>query len=513
MLLIQPMVNEESQPKMVKEFTYASFPNSIAYLACYVMEKNKASVKILDEHIEFLSPERLEQEIRDIQGPKIIGITCVTVTFRRVVELTQLIKKIDSSVLVLIGGIHPTALPEETLYKTAADIVVRGEGEETLSELYRLFQEGKDVNGIQGISCRDNGGYKHNPPRPIIENLEEIPPFPFHLFEKHIDKYKDFGTIFSSRGCPFDCVFCSQRLISGKRYRFLPNHRIMAEIKLLVDKYKQTKIWFIDDNFTINKRRMFALLDDIIASGYHKKVCFIAQTRGKDITWESLVKMKEANFVSIAYGMETGSERLMKLLDKGETVQDNINAVKMTHKAGLLTDASFICGLPTETKEEREMSSKLARTLPLDGARFNVAIPYPGTKFYQIAKKENRICQMEDWSNFSNQHYMQANTIPYAPEGTAKIELIFETLMINLRFTLRPKILFKMLFTSVLSGGGVISLPPRWYFKPRVVVALMMFGWWIMRRYCVIVASLLVYKIKKLFGYQEPIAMKGEDIC
>lgn len=496
MLLICPTVNPGSQPMMVKEFTYASFPNSLGYLACYLIEKNNTQVRIFDEQVEILTEEKLRKEINNISGPKIVGITSMTVTFSRVIELTRQIKKINPEIIIILGGIHPTALPEECLTETSADIVVRGEGEETLSEIYRLLQAGQDVSGIDGISYKSNGKIINNPLRAVIQNLEDIPPFPYHLFEDHIDKYKDFGTIFSSRGCPFNCIFCSQRLIT-RQYRFLPNYRIMAKIKLLVDKYKQKKIWFIDDNFAVNKKRMFSLLDDIIKSGYHKKVCFIAQTRGKEIDWECLVKMKEANFVSIAFGVETGSERLMSTLNKSEKVEDNIRAIKMTHKAGILTDASFIFGLPTETKEERKLSSKLARSLPLDGARFNVAIPYPGTKFYEIAKQENRLNRTENWSNFSNQHYMESNNIPYAPAGTSKIELIFETLMANLSFNLRPKTLYKTFFTSALSGGGVISLPQRWYFSPKVIYSLSRFAFYIIKRYILTIINLLIFKLKR----------------
>ncbi|MBN1384702.1 MAG: cobalamin-dependent protein [Elusimicrobia bacterium] len=497
MLLINPMVDPTSQPSIVKDFTYASFPNALAYLACYLKEKNNDKIKILDEQLTPLTEEIIREEIEKIDGPKIVGITCLTVTFKRVLELTRQIKRIAPEALIVIGGIHATALPDECLIKTSADIVVRGEGEQTLSELYRVVQEKGSFKGIKGISFKQNGEIIHNPPRGLIENLEEIPPFPYDLFENNIERYKDFGTIFSSRGCPFDCIFCSQRLISGKRYRFLPAHRVIAKIKLLVDKYHQTKIWFMDDNFVINKKRIFTLLNEIIDSGYHKKVCFIAQTRGKDLNREVVMKMKEANFVSIAFGVETASERLMSFLDKGEKVEDNIKAIEMVHESGILTDASFIFGLPTETREDRRLTSMLARSLPLDGARFNIAVPYPGTKFCETAKLEGRLNALEDWSNCSNQHYMQSDNIPYSPVGTSQIELIYDTLMANLSFSLRPKILIKIFFTSALSGGGVISLPKRWYFSPKVVVALVKFAIVIMKRCMAVIFRGIVYKFFK----------------
>lgn len=486
MLLINSTVDSTTQLLFVKSFTYASFPTSIGYLAGYMRDIKKVNIAVYDEQLALLTHDDLKKKLKSIDDVKIVGISCLTGTSKRVYELTHLIKKFDPNFFVVLGGIHPTAVPEECLKKSAADIVVRGEGEETLGEIYDFVKNKGDLKEIKGIVFKHKNNFIYNPERGLVKNLEDFPPFPYDLFANNIEKYKDFGTIVGSRGCPFKCIFCSQRLISGQLYRYLPDYRIINKIKLLVDKYHQDKIWFIDDTFTVNKQRAIRLLGEIIKSGYHKKVCFIAQSRGKDITWELLTKMKEANFASISFGVETGSEKVMSQIDKAETVEDNVRAIKLTHKAGISTDASFVMGLPTETKEDRKLSSKLARSIPLDGARFNIAIPYPGTRLYEIAKKEKRLNVLEDWSNCSNQHYMISDNIPYAPVGTSNIELIYDTLVANLLFTLRPKILFKILFTSALSGAGVLSLPSKWYFSPKVLFSLSRFFIFIMKRYLVI---------------------------
>jgi anaerobic magnesium-protoporphyrin IX monomethyl ester cyclase len=486
MLFINPSVHLDTQPNIFKPFLQSSFPTAIGYLAGYLREKNKDSVKIYDEQMGLLNENKLRDELEKIEGPKIVGMTCLTVTAKRAYELTHLIKKIDPEVVVVLGGIHATAVPEECLKKTSADIVVRGEGEETLSEIYEAIKAKEDFKTINGISYKENENLIHNPPRDLIKDLDAIPAFPYDLFEHNIDLYKDFGAIISSRGCPYSCIFCSQRLISKQRYRFLPNYRIINKIKLLVDKYHQEKIFFVDDTFTINRKRTFALLDEIIASGYHKKVGFIVESRGKEITWELLMKMKEANVVSIVFGVETGSERMMSKINKGETVEDNINGIKLTHKAGIATDSSFVMGLPTETKEDRKLSSKLARELPLDGARFNIAIPYPGTEFYKIAQKEGRLNISDDWINFSNQHYMSSDDIPYTPANTSSIELVYDTFMANLRFSLKPRNLIKILFSPFLTGGTVFSIPKNWYASPKMWFAIIKLSTYIVKRYIMI---------------------------
>lgn len=488
MLLLNPSIDSKTQPLLVRYFTYATFPTGLGFLAAFLREKNKAAVRIHDEQILPLNEEMLKIKIDELVLP-IIGISCLTVTAKRAFELSRQIKKQAPKALVVLGGVHPTALPEETLLRSAADIVVRGEGEKTLSEIYEAVKSNKDFRKIKGISYKKGNEIIHNEQREIIMNLEEIPPFPYDLFEENIEHYKDFGTIISSRGCPFSCIFCSQRIISGRNYRFLPNQRVVAKIKLLVEKYKQTKIWFMDDSYASNKTRLFSLLDAIIDSGYHKKVAFIAQARGKDISEEIVAKMKQANFISIAFGVETASERLMSQLNKGETVQDNINAIIKTHKAGILTDASFIMGLPGETKEDRIASRKLALELPLDGGRFNIAIPYPGTRLNEIAQKEGRLNISEDWVNCSNQNYLSSDDIPYAPVGTSRVELIYDTFIANLTFSLRPKTLRKILFTSKLSGGSVISMPSNWFASPKLLLTFLRIGFLVTKRFVSIVVK------------------------
>lgn len=491
MLFINPAVDRSSQPKITRKFTYATFPTSIGFLAAYLRANNNDKVRILDEQIVELSRQRLECELSKLEHPKIVGIPNLTITTNRVLQLTKEIKSIDPGITVIIGGIHPTVLPRETLEGSRADIVVRGEGEVTLSELYGRLKDGASYGDVKGISYRKGDEIVHNPDRELIGDLDALPPFPYEMFEKDIEYYGDFGTVISSRGCPFDCIFCSQRAISGKSYRYHSVPRIIDEVKLLAGRYNQKKIWFMDDNFAINKRRLFELLDGIMASGYHKKVAFIAQTRGKEITREILERLKACNFISIAFGVETGSERLMKLLNKNELVEDNIRAIKMTHEAGILTDGSFIFGLPTETRQERYQTLKLACSLPLDGARFNIAIPYPGTRLYEIAKKEERLNISADWSNCCNQYYLQGDDLPYAPSGTDRRVLILDTIIANLTFNLRPYVLYKMLFKSPLSGGGVISLPKKWYLKPDKLLSFLAFFYLVFKRIAVICIKVL----------------------
>lgn len=492
MLFIHPAINPKSQPSIISSFIYTTFPTGIGFLAGYLREKNSAKVKIVDEHIHNFTDEMLVEEIGKLDAPRIVGISCLTINSKRAFELAKRIKQIAPEVVTVLGGIHPTVLPEECLQKKGVDIVVRGEGESTLSELYGLIKNGKDFRHIKGISYKRDGRIIHNPGRELISDLNDIPLFPYDLFEKDIEKYRDFGTIITSRGCPYKCIFCSQRAISGGRYRFLSTERVLQELDMLVYRYNQKSIWFNEDNFAVNRKRLDDLLDAIIERKYDKSVQFIAELRADGVDIELLKKLRQANFTMLSFGAETSSERLMKVIKKGETVEINNKAIRMAHEAGIKPSTTYIFGLPTETRKERLESFRLSRKLPLDNVRFNTAVPYPGTELYEMARKEDRLKILEDWRNFNVQYYIISDDIPYVPTGANRYLLIYDTMMANLRTYISLKGL-KSVLTSPLSGGGVITLPKDWSLKD--IIRILGFGSFITKRFIYILIRVLLSKL------------------
>ncbi len=485
MILIKPSVHAQSQNALITPFIYKTFPTSLGYLAGYIRAYNKIVPQIIDEEILPLERYRLEEILRKDQGPKIIGMSVITINISRAFRLAEMAKSIDNGYMVIFGGIHPTALPEECLNSNAVDVVVRGEGEVTLSEIIMAVNDNKDLSLIKGISYKKDGKIFHNDSRPLTD-ISSVPSFPYDLFDATYKFYRDFGTVISSRGCRYECIFCSQRIISGQRYRYVPSERVLGEIEILVEKYKQEKIWFMDDNFLGDEARAASLLEEIIRRGFHKKAGFCAEMRAEAVTYGILKKMKEANFYTASFGMETGSQRLLDLIKKKEKIEDNVRAIKMAHEAGIGTSATFIFGLPTETRSERLHTAKLARELPLDDARFNVAVPYPGTELFAIAKEENCLKIREGWSNFNVQSYMFQDDIPYVPRGTDKNELIYDTFMANLKFYLRIRTLAK-LFASPIFGGMVLTLPKRWYLSPSHVSRLFRLAMLVLKRFLTLI--------------------------
>lgn len=463
------LINPQGQ-KLGDFYRYlpVSPPIGIGILAAYLLSQNK-DVKILDENVISITEKLLEDFVKDISKPYIFGISCVTAAIKRGYELAAMIKMKYPDAKVIMGGIHPTVLPQEALQTGSVDIVVKGEGEQTLSLLYELIKRKQDYTDIPGISFKRGNEFIHNPDAHLLPDLNLLPAFPYHLFETVQQRY-NLGFILSSRGCPYSCIFCSQRFISGRNCRYVSLERVIEEISLLINRYNQKSIVFVDDNFTTHRERVKKLCLLMHEKGFYEKAKFHCQTRGDSVDEEILGHLKMAGFKYIDFGLETASERLMILLNKGERVEDNIKAVRLAKKFGFRTSGTFILGLPTETELERRQAYNLAKALDLDYVRFNNATPYPGTKLFEMAKNDGRLNIDQNWTNLNAcgslvGGYFSKTKLPYVPNTTTEIKLKKYIFKINILFYLRPKSILRILKEGMIPPGWLV-LPKNWYLKP-----------------------------------------------
>lgn len=470
-LLINPRINNSSQNRVINSLVNISFPTSLGILASYLMSSNIDGVQIIDEQINPIYCANLPKTIESLEKPRIVGISVLTLNSGRAYKLAREIKKIDPETTVVLGGIHPSVVPEEVLGREGVDVVVRGEGEETFREIVQLILEGRGYKEINGISYRKNGEFVHNPDRPLIEDLDIIPNFPYHLFESNLDRYPNFSGIVSSRGCPYKCGFCSSRSISGMKYRHHSIDRIISEIKILVRKYKQDSVFLMDDNIAVNKRHFKELCEAIIKEGLNKEVFFHGSMRGDDATDEILDHAYRANFKIIYFGMETGNEKLMKVINKGETVKQVVDAIQRADKKGFSVGATIIFGLPTEMRSERYDAMKMVRSLPLQSVRFNTLVPYPGTPFFESEHPKGKIHIKDDWENFGVQYLWEGDDIPYVPDGNDRLELIFDTMWANLSYYLSLSGI-KRLFTQRYAAGNVVKLSRKWFLSLGQIIKM-----------------------------------------
>jgi len=493
MILINPEYNRKQKLGGFSRYVPLSIPIGIGYLAGYLIAHNK-KVKIIDEEIIRVSGEILDDYVRDLQQPYLFGISCLTAGIARGYELAGIIKERYPGSKVVLGNMHPTVLPEEALSNGPVDVVVRGEGEEVLNLLYERIKNNQDYGDMRGISfCRKDGAIIHNEDADLPD-LDSIPRFPYHLFAQYLDRY-ELGFIASSRGCPYDCIFCSQRCISGRNYRFFSPDKVIQDIRDLVCKYNRSYITFVDDSFLINKERILKLCELIRQEGFHRKVMFDCQARGDTVDEQILKNLRESGFRTIHFGIETASERLMKMIDKKETVQQVATGIKLAKKIGFQVSGTFILGLPTETKEERQMAYRLAKELSLDYVRFNNATPYPGTRLYEIAKREGRFNPGKEWENLNAcgtlaESSFEENPLAYVPFMVSEKELRHDVLRYNLFYSFRPQSIYKILKERIGPAGWLI-LPEKWYLKIDEWSYLVRFGFRILSSF----VKILLYSI------------------
>ncbi|PIP21490.1 MAG: hypothetical protein COX39_02765 [Candidatus Nealsonbacteria bacterium CG23_combo_of_CG06-09_8_20_14_all_40_13] len=401
-LLINPGPN-----KPIFSSSAVFLPLGLAYIAA-VCQKASHQVKILDQTVKNYSDREFKNLIKK-QRAQIIGFTATTPAIKKVYHLTQLIKKI-SPAKIIAGGPHVTALPEEALSE-GIDLVVRGEGEETILDLLSNLER---PDKVLGLSYKLKNKFFHNPDRPLIKNLDDLPRPARQLFPS-LSYYKGqpvlgnklpLGTILTSRGCPFDCLFC-YKAIFGRRYRFRSVSNILAEWEELIKKYQAKEMAIVDDSFSANPFQVIHLCDELIKRKLVIPWSCPIGIRVDTITEELILRMKKAGCYRVALGIESGSERMLKIIGKKINLNQVREAVKICQKVGIQTMGFFVLGNPGETEKSLEETINLAQNLNLDFAQFTVATPFPGTRLYQMVKNKLLISNWDEYGAYEGRVYFE----------------------------------------------------------------------------------------------------------
>jgi anaerobic magnesium-protoporphyrin IX monomethyl ester cyclase len=425
-----------------KEFLQESVPFGVGYMAAYMRDQGE-NVRIWDLNVRSRAANDIAEATPNDGEGTVFGISCLTAGASQAHQFAKLIKEIAPKSRIVYGGIHPTALPEEAIEVGSADVVVKAEGEETLKELFRRWREGEDIVGMAGIVCRDDTGkIIHGPPAPVLIDLNDFPAFPYDLFD--LSKYH-LGMVLTSRGCPFDCIFCSQQMVTGRRFRYRHEQSVVDELEFLIRDCGQPSIYFIDDMFNANPKRLHRLCKEIVARGLDKEAVFAAQVRADVLPPDILDAMKAANFKGLCFGIETGSEAVMARINKKEKVADILDTALRVKKQGFETEGAIIFGFPEETYEDRLKGVALAQRMGLTRVRFNNLSPYPGTPVFHTARASGELHIEEGWANFISAGATATKLgsgfrLPYVPEGTTNGALQGEVLIANLFSTVRDRL-------------------------------------------------------------------------
>ena len=378
------LVNPPIDPK--SEGTYEKWaPHlGLGYLASYLLHKN-LECKVVDAKFEGLKLDSVASRIQAYK-PHIVGITMMTEDFGQASLVAKWIKEIDSTIITIVGGPHPTAVPSKTLHDDKNyDVAVWREGELTLYEIAMALREGniqERLGSIRGIAYKAKEDIIQTEPRPFFARLDELSFPAWQLFPVNSDtRYP----LITGRGCPYRCIFCQRPYGNKPRLRSVEN--ILAELEHLVDNFDCKNISFFDETFTLNRRRILRFLDAFIANGYSKIIQWDCETRVDHVDQSLLRKMREAGCHSIGFGIESGNENILTITDKGTTKEQAQNAVKWAKDAGLFVQTYFILGYPFETEKTANDTIRFAKELDANSAEFSLLTPFPGTKVLELARQ------------------------------------------------------------------------------------------------------------------------------
>jgi len=362
-------------------------PLGLAYVAA-VLEKNGFQVEIYDNYLLERPIEEVKSEIKK-RSPEIVGITCNSLSYERSVEMAKAVKEASPSSHVVVGGPHASYMPQTLLQHPEIDYVVIGEGEQAMLQLASSIKKSEEatvVARIPGVACKINGEMIKTAPQ-FISNLDEIPfparhLLPMRMYNRELSylSMKPVDTMSVHRGCPYRCAYCETRELWGSACRAFSPQRVIDEIQHMTETYGTKGIYFVGDNFTINKKRTSELCRLIKSNKIDSK--WTCETRADLINKELLTEMKSAGCQTIFFGVESGSPRIQQKLNKGVDLQEVVKAFELCRQVGVQTVTSFMLGIPGETVEDMNETFRFSQKLKADWCQFNIYIACPGSQLY-----------------------------------------------------------------------------------------------------------------------------------
>jgi radical SAM superfamily enzyme YgiQ (UPF0313 family) len=392
--LLETSVEKQNRSPFKKN-PNVTYSLGLAYLSS-VLKKEGYETKTCDfaDWDEEEAAKEIKKIIKEF-NPNVVGISVMSMTRVSTYKTIKEIKEIDSSIKIVLGGVHASIMYEQLLMNFPIEAVVVGEGEVTITELISALIKNQSLKKIKGIAYKNNSNAIKNAPRELIQNLDVLP-FPNH--GAFMNPKRTRVNILSSRGCPFKCSFCCLYSISKRQYRVRSILSIIKEIEYILRKFPQiNEIEFSDDTFTLNEQRVIELCNEITKKGINKKVKFICSGRIKPASDKMFKAMTNAGFVEIRFGIETGSRKMLNSIHKNVTPEDILETFKICSKfKDRIRFVKFLMvGFPGETwetvKESIGLIKKIQKHVPMDFFQASVLWVYPGTEIYDMMKSKGQI--------------------------------------------------------------------------------------------------------------------------
>jgi anaerobic magnesium-protoporphyrin IX monomethyl ester cyclase len=371
-------------------------PLGVTYVAA-AFEAAGAEVRIIDYIVNGYRPEKLKAEL-DAFRPDAVGATSVTLNFYGAADIVRTAKRHNPDIVTMMGGPHVSFDAENTLTAyPEIDMIVKGEGEQTIAELTPFLKDRGAWPGIRGIAFRRNGGLMVTEERDFIEDLDMLPLPARHLLP--LSRYQALGypiSIITSRGCPYSCIFCQGRRMVGKKIRKRSAALIVDEIEHILS-YGIDRINVADDLFASDRSRV----EEVCGEIRRRRLSFTwsAFARVNTVDRETLRIMKDAGCDSVSFGVESGNPEMLKRIRKNITLDQVREAVRLCNDVGMIAHTSFMVGLPGETGQTLEETKKFASSLgSLYGYHF--LTPFPGTTVRENVEQYDLKILTDDWSRY-----------------------------------------------------------------------------------------------------------------
>jgi len=421
-VLVQPP-NLQRTGKWEEQKTYRP-PLGLATLAAYI-EKYGYSVSIIDLDIEGLvNPKDAADRIMSSE-PNVIGFTCLTPRYPTVINIARECKKI-SDVTTVVGGPHISGLPKYILKDKSIDYGIIGEGEGAFLDLIGCIRyDNRPIYNIDNLIFRFRDNIIINEARPYIDDIDIIPHPNWSLLD--LNYYREPGTfkknylgIMSSRGCPFNCIYCSSKITWGRKVRLHSPKYVVDELEMGVSIYGINEFLFYDDTFTINKQRVMDICNEIKSRGLN--IRFTANARVDTIDYDTARILKNAGCFMISLGIESGDSDILKVIKKGITKKQSVAACESLKKADLAYYTCYMLGHPGDTHESIKATVDFANILDPDQAKFMISTPYPGTELYDMAVKKGLL--PEDGASDLGEHTYFQHVVCNMTDGVTDEELL-----------------------------------------------------------------------------------------
>jgi len=448
-LLINPPRHNEvlaDNPAFIDEERGFNPPLGLLYLAGYLKKKRVHNVFGLDAQVEQLNYDNeFEQRVKNV-NPDVVGITSMTFTLIDVLKTIDLVKRVEKElnkkIIIVLGGPHVHLFPEETINLKGVDYLIKGEGEEPFFNLLEALEDRGELSEINGLVFKKDNVIINNPVNALIDNLDELPfpdrkLLPIKKYSSILSSNKIVTTMFTSRGCPFQCSFCDRPHL-GKKFRARTANNIVDEMEECL-KLGIEEILVYDDTFTVDRQRTLDVCNEII----ERKLKFVWDIRARvdTVDIEVLKKLKQAGCVRIHFGVEAGTKKILKVLNKGIDLNQVEIAFKEAKKVGIERLGYFMIGSPEETEEDIYKTIEFAKKIDPDYVSITILTPYPATEIYQKAL-DQKVIKSDYWKEFARNPKKEFVTQYWEKELTKK-ELFNLLDIFYKKFYGRPSYIFK----------------------------------------------------------------------